>query len=103
MYTSKQILHPCHQMIHLATWTFTQVVWLATQEKHLIQTLNPIRNLAFSACYPPSQGEQSNNLRELLTDSHEKWLDFQKIKAFPAMVANPTLRGGARALMQVCT
>ncbi|XP_038076964.1 solute carrier family 12 member 2-like isoform X1 [Patiria miniata] len=46
-------------------------------------------------------GEQNTNLMELLTDSHEKWLDFQKIKAFPAMVASPTLRTGAQALMQI--
>ncbi|XP_022086932.1 solute carrier family 12 member 2-like isoform X2 [Acanthaster planci] len=46
-------------------------------------------------------GEQSTNLNELTTDYHEKWLDSQKIKAFPAMVASPTLRAGAQALMQI--
>ncbi|XP_071793937.1 solute carrier family 12 member 2-like [Asterias amurensis] len=46
-------------------------------------------------------GDQSNNLVELLTESHEKWLEYHKIKAFPAIVASPTLRQGAQSLMQI--
>ena len=35
MYSSKHLLHPGHQKIHLATWKFAQVAQLATQGKKL--------------------------------------------------------------------